>query len=246
MPIDRPPLAAPHASHDLLLIAAAADRDADASLRSAAADQVASCVECAALADDLRVLVTGLADLPPAQPTPRDMRLSAAQAARLRRGGLWRRLLRPFGTEGMSGLRPLAATLTTLGLAGILLSALPAGLGFGMGGAAVLNTIGSSVGQGSGAMPAPAASAGGASEQQGTDVKGLASNPAVPAAPIASANYSATGDTLDESGERSSAFAPFRVLDRLPSLSPMAWISIVLVALGVGLLVLRFVAVRLT
>lgn len=246
MPIDRPPLAAPHASHDLLLLAAAADRDADASLRSAAADQVASCAECAALAEDLRALVTGLADLPPAIPVPRDMRLSAEQAARLRRGGLWRRLLRPFGAEGMAGLRPLAATLTTLGLAGILLSALPAGLGFGMGGAAVLNTIGSSVGQGSGAMPAPAATAGGASEQQGTDAKGGASSPAVPAAPAASANYAGAGDNHDESGERSSAAGPLGFLDQLPSLSPMAWISIVLVSLGVGLLVLRFVAVRLT
>lgn len=118
-----------HSTHDLLLLAAAADRGADAELRRAAEEQAARCPACATLTADLRTLTAGLAELPAARPAPRDMRLTPEQAARLRRGRTWRRLLAPFGPDGLPGLRPLATALTTLGLAGILLTAIPAGLG---------------------------------------------------------------------------------------------------------------------
>ena len=54
-----------------------------------------------------------------------DFRITPERAAELARGGLWRRLLQPFGRPGSGAIRPLAAAFTTLGLAGLMLAALP-------------------------------------------------------------------------------------------------------------------------
>jgi hypothetical protein len=241
----RPPQATPHSSHDLVLLAAATDRDADPTTRSAAADQVAACAECAALAAELRSLALGLAHLPASRPVPRDMRITAEQAARLRRGGLWRRLLRPFSAEGLPSLRPLAAALTTLGLAGILLTALP--LGFGSGGAALvdprLDTVGNAVDGRSTAAPAAAPAASGAAEQHGLDGKGYnaSAGPSAAAAPGSATSGPGTGDTA----ERSSAAPHAGLPNTAPQLSPLAWVSLGLVGFGLGLFALLFVARRI-
>jgi hypothetical protein len=55
---------------------------------------------------------------------PRDLRLPATTAARLRPAG-WRRLIRAIGTSRDAVTRPLALSLTGLGLAGLLLTVLP-------------------------------------------------------------------------------------------------------------------------
>ncbi|HJW23175.1 MAG TPA: hypothetical protein VJ506_12160, partial [Candidatus Limnocylindrales bacterium] len=189
---------------------------------------------------ELRTITLGLAALPASRPVPRDMRITAEQAARLGRVGFWRRLLRPFGTEGLPTLRPIAATLTTLGLAGLLLTALP--LGFGAGGAAILNTIGSAVGTPGAGAPVPAVVPSSAAEQQGSDAKGPTYASAQPAA---SANTGgvlgpATGGTNERSIESHSP----GLSDALPQLPPLAWLSLGLVAAGIGLFALLLVGRR--
>ena len=234
------PRTTPHASHDLVLLAAAADRDADPSIQAAAAEQAAACTECAALAGELRTITLGLAALPASRPVPRDMRITAEQAARLGRGRFWRRLLRPFGTEGLPVLRPLAATLTTLGLAGILLTALP--LGFGAGGAAIPNTIGSAVGTPAPGALAPAVAPSGAAEQQGFDSKGAAPGSAQPAASAGTGGV--FGPVTGGTNERSSESHSPGLSDALPQLPTLAWLSLGLVAAGIGLFALLLVGRR--
>ena len=64
--------------------------------------------------------------IPPVpRPPALDFRLTTDRAAALARGRAWRRFLRSFGRRGSTPVRPLAAAFTTLGLAGLLLAALP-------------------------------------------------------------------------------------------------------------------------
>jgi hypothetical protein len=130
-----------HARHDALLIAAHAAGDLEGVERSRAEQLVAACHECTALERDLRAiaLATTAANLP-VPPRPRSFTLEPTDAARIRPSG-WRGLIRRFASPDLSFTRPLAAGLTTLGLAGLLVAALPGGL--------------SSLG-GSAAAPAPA------------------------------------------------------------------------------------------
>lgn len=127
------PLATAHPTHDLLLVAAWASDDLDGAARTAAAELVTGCAECATLATDLRALAAATRALPPAR-RPRDFALSPADAARLSPRGLRRFLAALAAPRSLS--RPLAAGLTTLGVAGLLLAALPGILPVGMGGAA--------------------------------------------------------------------------------------------------------------
>jgi hypothetical protein len=114
-----------HAAHDRLLIAALAADDLTAGERERAEVFVAHCAPCAELAADLRAIAqaTSATRLPvPAR--PRSFTLSPDDAARIRPSG-WRAFVRRFGSADWSFTRPLAAGLTTLGLAGLLVSALP-------------------------------------------------------------------------------------------------------------------------
>ena len=243
MPADRSPRSAtPHATHDVVLLAAVADRDQDPATRETVERMIAGCGECAAIAEDLRLLAAGLADLPPSLPAPRDMRITEAQAARLRRGGLWRVILRPFGAAGLPGLRPLAGAMTALGLVGLLLANVPLAL---PGSAAMFDTKGAGNGA---AVPAPSAApalgpvtaasdaAGGPEQHQAsgaprtppTDYRGVVASgvpygTAVPA-PV-------PGDTSSQAGS---------------SVPPLMLISIVLLGGGLGLLALRLLAGRVT
>ena len=122
------PLAAAHERHDLQLVAAWASDDLDGAARRAADELVAGCSGCADLAADLRALARATHDLPPAD-RPRDFFLAPADAERLRPRGL-RRLLAAFAAP-RAPIRPLATGLTTLGVAGLLLAALPGILPFG-------------------------------------------------------------------------------------------------------------------
>jgi len=106
-----------HAEHDQLRVAEAADRAG-----SLPAD-LAACPDCVALHSDLVAIAAAIPDAAiPAR--PRDYRLGPADAARLRRTG-WRRWFAAVGSSRDTVTRPLAIGLTTLGLAGLLLTALP-------------------------------------------------------------------------------------------------------------------------
>ncbi len=109
-----------HDRHDLVQVAEAADRG------GRLGDVLAACAECLTLLGDLRMLAAAvpMAAIPV---RPRDYRLSAADAARLRPGG-WRRLLAFIGTSRDAVTRPLALSLTTLGVVGLLLTAMPGAL----------------------------------------------------------------------------------------------------------------------
>jgi len=145
-----------HATHDLHVLAAAADRGVDDATRIAAEQQIAGCVDCAALFADLRLISEGLFELPRELAVSRDFRISPERAARLRPAG-WRGVVQGLFGSGPS-LRPFATALTTLGVAGLLLTVglpgLVGGLGSAAGGAASapernsLSTVGQGVDSG--------------------------------------------------------------------------------------------------
>ena len=150
--MNRPTTLGRHADHDLLLLASAVDRDADATLRAAARFQVESCPDCAATFADLQAASVALAAMPRSAPIPRDARISPEVAARIRGDRGWRRALRWVRNPSLPNTRPLAAAFTTLGLAGLLLTAfLPGGIAVGLGGGgaaadrSLLSTVGAAV-----------------------------------------------------------------------------------------------------
>jgi hypothetical protein len=246
--------ATPHATHDVVLLAAVADRDPDPATDAVVGRMIAACPECAAIADELRILAAGLADLPPSLAAPRDMRLTESDAARLRRGGLLRRLIRPLGLAGMRGLQPLAGALTVLGIAGLLLANIP--LGFGSAGAA-LEQRGSAVSGAAGpestefeaVVPTQAS---GVPEPGSGSVDGASSAP--PAGAASSAPAASSGDTsyglrpTSRPAATTPGYAPTVITSEAsagPSIPPLTLISIVLVVVGVMLLALRVVARRI-
>jgi hypothetical protein len=104
---------------------------------AAARDLLATCDACAALAVDLRAIATATRELGSAAVraasassaasalAPRDFRLTAADAARLRRRGLLGRVA--VSTRPAEWTRGVGGALATLGLVGLLVSAgLPA------------------------------------------------------------------------------------------------------------------------
>jgi hypothetical protein len=253
MPVtsDRP--TTPHATHDLVLLAAAADRDADPGLRSAADSQIAGCDECASIAADLNVIVAGLAGLPATRTAPRDMRISGEQAARLRRGRLWRALLRPFGAAGLPGLRPLAATLTTLGLAGLLLTAIPLGLP-GSGSAALAPTTGKDLGLSEASQPSSAPVPLGPGYTVSTPramstASDAAAGPPSTAQPSSGDQFGGIADRATNQASGRTAFGPAREATRdlagpLSGVPPLAVVSLGLLAVGLALISLRVLARR--
>ena len=106
-----------HRGHDRLVVAAAADRGVR--LR----DDLVSCTACDRLFSEL-VAVRAAVPFAMIPARPRAFTLSAAQASRLRADG-WGRLRDVFATQRDALSRPLALAFTTLGLAGILLTAAP-------------------------------------------------------------------------------------------------------------------------
>jgi hypothetical protein len=124
-----------HDQHDQLLVVSLAAGDLIGADRDRATSQIADCAECARLNDDLLVIARATAALPAAV-RPRDFQLSPEQAARLRPAGL-RRFVAAFASPRLAMTRQLGVGLTTLGIAGLMLSVLGSiNLGFGMGAAA--------------------------------------------------------------------------------------------------------------
>jgi len=254
---------ADHSTHDLHLIAAAADRDTDELTRTAAERQIAGCGDCAALFVDLQAIAAGLGSLPRSLPVTRDFRLSPEQAARLRSGG-WRRFVQGFSRA--PSLRPFAAAITTLGVAGLLLTvALPNAerlLPVGAGGAPaaapeVLSGQGAPAPSAAPAAQGPAAggvtkspnAAGSPPADYGTSGQAISPVPAGSPPPLAN-EPGATGDRMAYGGAGASPGAT--ALDTqagqpvapIPPSSPSAllpWASLALVIIGLGLLlIVRF------
>jgi hypothetical protein len=155
-----------HASHDLVQVAALAADDLEGTERTAIEAIVARCSPCRLLFDDLRSIAHATAALP-AVPRTRDFRISHEDAARLRPVG-WRRFLAAFSGARLGIPRSVAIGLTTVGVAGLVFSAIPtgglAGLGssvaapFGFGqdsGRSPLTAVGAAVGTPGGTFIAP-------------------------------------------------------------------------------------------
>lgn len=115
-----------HASHDRLSIATLAAGDLAGAARDRATALVGACDSCRTLLADVQSISAAVQQLPPMERAPgRDFRLGAVDARRLTRGSRWGRFLWPFVGARSPVIRPLAATLMTLGLAGFILSAQP-------------------------------------------------------------------------------------------------------------------------
>lgn len=111
-----------HGRHDETVVAAAVDGDD----RAVAAAWARACATCAALLADLLTIRRAI----PEATIPlrsRDYRLTATQASALRHGPL-RAWFAALGTARDTITRPIAASLVGLGLAGLLLGTVPAGL----------------------------------------------------------------------------------------------------------------------
>ncbi len=119
----RDPMTADHARHDRLLVTRFAAGDAYDNEVSRARRLVADCPECAALANDIRLIAARAGDLPIAR-RRRDFRLSAAEADRLR-GSALQRVLRRLAAPGFAALRPVAGVAMAAGLALAVIGALP-------------------------------------------------------------------------------------------------------------------------
>ena len=120
-----------HAGHDPLRVAEAVDRAARL------APVLDLCARCVGLYVDLVALTTAL-PLSALPARPRTFTLTAEDARRLRPGG-WRAWWSAVGSARDTLTRPLAIGITTLGLAGVLLTAGPTlvlGLGAAGSGAA--------------------------------------------------------------------------------------------------------------
>ena len=109
-----------HARHDPLRVAEAVDRGGHL------APVLRFCDPCGQLYADLVALTTALS-LAAIPARPRDYRLHAADAHRIRSGGV-RAWWSTIGSKRDELTRPLAIGLTTLGLAGLLLTAIPTAL----------------------------------------------------------------------------------------------------------------------
>jgi hypothetical protein len=241
---------ASHTDHDPLLIAAFAAGDLGPADREQAERLAFACAECALLEADLRAIATATAALP--KPVRRrDFSLSAEDAARLRTHG-WRGLVGALAGPRSAALKPLATGLTTLGIAGLLLAALPA---IQLGGSAASPT--------GPAAPAAAASGG----DLGSDTSGF--GPAATSAPSRLRGFTAESapprDSVPVSRPAASPFAtgqeggdegpaeldgaqsgqpePPAAVGRAPS--PLAVLSGAFLVLGLGLFGLRWTARRL-
>ena len=135
----------PHDAHDLELIAGLAAGDLGGPEVARAEALRASCADCALLASDLQAIGAAVRSVGSAfdgsaldggsVPAPRDFRLTAADAARLNRGGGYGSGLMATSRSWMRGA---GIALATLGLVGVLVSAVPLN-SLGAGGAATTN-----------------------------------------------------------------------------------------------------------
>ena len=187
--------ASDHASHDTILVASLADHSLPAAERAAAEALVATCSQCADLQADLLALRAATRAMPtPDRPT--DYTLTESDAARLRSGG-WRRFVAILGTSRDALSRPLAIGLTTLGLAGLLVTAAPS-LMFGS----------ASSGAAPATVGAPAGDAAAATDDGSTKLGAAAVPEASAAAAAAGSAAPVSGGIYGSAVDQSAAPAP--------------------------------------
>jgi len=239
-----------HRRHDPLLVAAHAAGDLSGPEAAAATAQIADCPDCATLDADLRALAASVRTLKAASHAPRDYRLTAEQAARLRGGSWWRRAVRDLASPRGLG-RPFATAFTTLGLVGLLLGSLPAG--------ALPLLSGGSSGARLSAESAQSAEPSKAPEANPTDARGML-GPAVEGSPAHEADETAKGDDAGTIGAGAGApssapgvseappSAPdltFSDRQSVSQMSPIIALSSLFLLVGLGLFALRRLARRL-
>jgi hypothetical protein len=260
-----------HAQHDPLLVVAFAAGDLAGTDLDRAAALVTDCPECRTLHDDLLSIAGATAALPAAR-RPRDFRLTDADAARLRPAG-WRGLVAAFSGPRLAFTRQLGVGLTTLGIAGLLISIAPSvSLSMGSAGAAPAPTV-MSIQTTEGSSAAPAAGAGdaasGASDRSANDTL-LGASAAASAAPMAPAASqpapSAAAGALEPKASRpirdlTESYGNYAGASEPTSAGPEAALasraggagesstlllgSIVALAVGIGLLLARRIARRI-
>jgi hypothetical protein len=175
------------------------------------------CPACGTLYADLLGLQRAVRDAwTPAR--PRDLRLSLADASRLQRGR-WRRWLAGIGGPRDALTRPLALSVTGLGLAGLLLTAVPP-LSLGSQAAAPQELHVAAIDAGSGASPAASPATASA-----------------PGDPAGSRDPDATSKPPD---------ASLRIANRpTEEPRPLLPLSIALLGIGAGMFTLRRIAAAL-
>lgn len=236
-----------HRSHDELLIVRNAAGDADPSDRARADRQLAACADCQALFADIRsIRASTVATVLRVPPRPRSFRIPAGELERLRVPH-WRRLLDGFGAPSFDFVRPLGTVVAGLGVAVILLG-----------------------GAGTASLPLgqPAFAPGPASEQSGTGATPAATQGATtPASDRSEAGPSASPKVVYGGSGATAAPAPSaRPLPAAAAASPTAEapgepplfqaahaeggpslltvVGLVLIAAGIGALVLNLLARR--
>jgi hypothetical protein len=186
-----PRITAGHPAHDTVLVASLVDHSLPASERDAAQHMVDTCRRCAELHTDLLALRQATRTLP-TPPRPRDYRLSAADAERLRPAGI-RRWIVAFGSPRDAITRPLAIGLTTLGIVGLLVSGAPL-LSFGSASSSASGGPAAAAPQPAASQPAmdvtiPAPAAGAAAAEASGGPAAAAASAAASAAPLAPGVY---------------------------------------------------------
>jgi hypothetical protein len=229
---------ASHAEHDPLLVAALAAGDLEPADR-VLEERLASCPGCALLAADLRAIATATAALPP-RTRPRDFSLRAEDAARLRRRG-WRGFVAAFGGRRSGALKPLATALTTLGIAGLLLAALPA-VPLGGSGAAQQGA-GAPTGSSTDVNEVYTDTAGGATESGAPprEVADYSQQPGASGEPVSVTGPVASPLEVDAPSAQPGAVAP-----PATSPSPLVVLSGTLLVVGLFLFGIRWTARRLS
>lgn len=112
----KPAVPSAHDLHERLLVVrfATGDDDLKPAERSRALAQIHACNECAAIADDVKLIArANAASIVPSR--PRDFRLTSEQAASLR-GTPFGRMLRRISAPSFGSLRPLATAAVAIGL----------------------------------------------------------------------------------------------------------------------------------
>ncbi len=229
-----------HQDHDRLRIVALAAGDAAGADRERALAHVAACDSCRDLMTDLQAVTRAVASMPTiSRPIGADFQLTVRDAHRLARGAWWRRALRPFGSTRGSILGPAAATMITTGLAGLILSA---GSLLQMGATAAAPRDAALGPRQVLSEPAPASSGGtgGIEDRLGTSGTPMAAPSGLTqgAAPVVAAGPTKSATEGPRSTEGARSFAP--AVDR----GLLATVSGLLLIAGVGVLLLRRVAVR--
>lgn len=219
-----------HVDHDLELVAALAASDLEGARRTAAEELVAACDACAALRVDLLALTHATGALPVPR-RRRDFRLTAEQAAALRPGGL-RGILAALAGRRFAFTAPLGAGLAAIGVAGILLASLP-----GMPATAPVAIDAGGAGA-AGAEPQATADAAPAAGQPAASDITLQAPPAEFAPATGGTDTSMTGEAPRDGTEQQ------RAEHVASSGSPLLLGSAVLAALGVALLLARWLARR--